>query len=300
MKIQRNRIVLSITLTLATFIAALTWAGLKNFLFNQGNWIWPSLCLLILLIFLCLAWLLLKSKIILFTTLIIILLSFFVVFGFSLVYLIAVLAAFILFFLGSLRAIQEKESRIKLKIPKILKAGLPLLLTGLSVIIATVYFYSPFSLNQQEQIQIPEALFEVIVEPAVKLISQNLSKNLDMSLPQNNQLNNIPAEWRVFLEDILGGGELEKTLSNPAEAISETVDKTVFQTVNQQINTLLKDYKKYIAVALAVSLFFALKFISMFFMWLIVLLTWLIFRLLVYFEAIHIQEKAVLKEVIET
>lgn len=246
---KSNRITQSVVLGLITLVAALNWAGLKNVFFEEGQWIWPSLGFLILLILLSLGWLLIKSKSVLFTSLIVILACFFFSFGFKLEYLAVLFIAFLLFLFGSLRTINEKEVRIKLQISKILRRGLPYVLTGLSLIIATVYYFSPLIVKNQNQIQIPRPLFDIIIQPVNELISEQ--------------------------RDIL------------------------YQTINQQINKYSQPYQQYFPLGLAMGMFFALKLISIPFIWLVILSSWLIFKLLISLGAIKIQEQAVLKEIIE-
>jgi len=137
---QGNRITQSIIVGSATLIAAITWAGLHNFLFGRGNWLWPLLGFLVLLIFLGIDFLLSNSKIILFITLFILLISFFVCFGFKIEYLGAFSLSLILFMLGALKIIKEKKSRIKLNIYRILKSGLALVLTALHIIFLLCLF----------------------------------------------------------------------------------------------------------------------------------------------------------------
>lgn len=286
---QKNRICQSVILALATFIAALSWGGLRAFLYSGVTWLWPFLGFLALLILLSIGWFLLNSKVVLFTTLGIILGSFFVVFGFNPIYLIAVLIAFACFLIGSLRVIEDKKSRIKINISRILKTGLPIVLTGLSIVIATAYFYSPTSLKHQGEIKVPKALFDVIISPALNLVTKNVSNSLNIPLDQINQ-----SPDSFDLEALVG------SIEGLGVAKTEVQSENFYQIINQQINNLLTNYKQYIAIAFAISIFFGLKFISFFFMWLVILLTWLIFKLLVKFEAIHIQERGVLQQVIES
>jgi len=113
---RKNRITQSIIVGLTTLVAAATWAGLENVLFNSGNIILPIIGFSILLIFLSLNWLLTKSKIILLITLFFVLISFFFCFGFKLEYFIVLLVALFFFYLASERAINEKKIELKLKL----------------------------------------------------------------------------------------------------------------------------------------------------------------------------------------
>ncbi len=266
---QKNRITQSIVVGFATLMAAISWSGLKAILSGDGNWIWPSLGFLILLIFLSLNWLLTKSKAVLLTTLVFILVSFFLSFGLKLEYLVALLIALLLFIFGSFRAINEKKLRVKFQPEKILRRSLPAVLTGLSLVIATAYYFSPLMLENQNQIKIPRPLFNIIIRP--------ITGAIEKQLPSSRL-----TEQLGLLE------ENEKDLQD-----------ALYQAVNQEINKFGQPYQEYFPLGLAAGIFLALRTMAIPFMWLIILISWLIFKALVSFKAVKIQEKAVLKQVIE-
>jgi len=266
---HKNRITQSVVAGLATLISAVSWIGLKNILSGGNNWLWPCLGFLILLIFLCLHWLLTKSKAVLLITLVLIFISFFFIFSFKLEYLAVLFIAYSFFLFGSWRAISEKEVRIKLQVDKIFRRGLPCILTGLALVITAAYYFSPLALQNREQIKIPRFLFDIIIQPITKTfegqipISQ-LSEQLGLTLTGDEKF-----------EDIL------------------------YQVINQEINKYGQAYQQYFPLGLAIGFFLTLKAIGFIFMWLVILLSWLIFKVLVVAGAIKIQEQAVLKEMIE-
>jgi len=268
MSMHKNRITQSIIVGLATLVATTSWSGLKGVLSGDGNWIWPTIGFFILSVFLSLNWLLAKSKAILLTTLTFILISFFFTFSFKLEYLAVLFLALLFFLFGSFRAINEKEVRIQIQIDKILRRGLPYVLTGLSLIIATAYYFSPLAFQNQNQIQIPRPLFNIIIQPLITTIEEQIS------------ISQLPAQFDVSSE----GAKLEDVL---------------YQIISQEINKYSQTYKQYFPLGLAIGVFLSLKAISIPFGWLVILLSWLIFKALVSLGAIKIQEKAVLKEVIE-
>ncbi|MBL7053335.1 MAG: hypothetical protein ISS02_01615 [Candidatus Portnoybacteria bacterium] len=254
-----NRITQSVIVGLATLVATISWSGLRNVLFENGNWIWPSLGFLILLVFLSLAWLLAESKPILLVTLVIVLVSFLLSFSFRLEYLAILFVAFLLFYFGSLRAIEEKKSRVKIQTFRILKRGLPYVLTALSLVIASAYYFSPLALKGQDQIEISRSLFNIAIKPSIQL-----SKTFGISL----------------LEE-------------------EKIEDVIYQTLNQEINKRSNPYKEYFPIGLSLGIFFSIKALSIPFMWIVIVLSMLIFKILVSLGAVKIQERSVLKEVIE-
>ena len=251
---KNNRITQSIIIGLTTLLATLCWTGLKNILSGDTNWIWPSISFLVLLIFLCLSLLLLKSKPILLMTLAIILISSLFSFEFKTEYLMALFFAFLFFIFGSFRIINEKEVRIKFKIVRILRYGLPHILTGLAIVIATAYYFSPLAVQGDNKIEIPRPLFNIVFQPVVD----------SLELPNSKEFTDM-----------------------------------FYTTINYEINKRSEVYKEYLPIGFAIGIFFAIKVISIFFMWLVILISWIIFKLLTYSNAIKIQEKSVLKEVIE-
>ncbi|MFH1966313.1 MAG: hypothetical protein ABII95_00390 [Patescibacteria group bacterium] len=244
---KKNRITQSIIVGFTTLVATAIWAGLKNLLFENGNWLWPVIGFFVLLIFLSLNWLITKSKPVLLITLFFVLITFPFAFSFKWEYLIFLFLAYLFFFLGSKQAINEKESRIKIEPIRILKRGLPFVLTGLSLMIVVAYYFSPLALSGQNEITVPRPIFNFVVEK-------------------------IPFS---FDQDF------------------------VYQQFNQEINKQSQAYSKYLTLGLAVGFFFVLKAIGILFMWLVILFSFGIFKILVIMGAIKIHEQAVLKEVIE-
>lgn len=251
---RNNRITQSIIIGLTTLLAAFSWAGLKNILSGDTNWLWPSIGFLILLIFLSLSLLLLKSKLISLITLAIVLVSFLFSFGFKLEYLAALFLALLFFIFGSFRIINEKEVRIKFKIVRILRYGLPHILTGLAIIIAAAYYFSPLALQGENEIKIPRPVFDIVIQPVVD----------SLELPNSKEFTDM-----------------------------------FYTTINYEINKRSAAYKEYLPIGFAIGIFFAIKVISILFMWLVIFISWVIFKLLISLNAIKMQEKSVLKEVIE-
>lgn len=254
---DKNRISQSVIIGLAAVMATANWIGLKNFLFEGGSWIFPSIGFLILLVFLSLNCLLTRSKIILLITLVFVLISFLFSFGVNLNYLAVLLVALLLFVFGFSRSINEKQNRVKIQVSKILHKGLPLVLTGLSLIIATVYYFSPLALQGQNEIKISRPLFDAVLQPAIDIIGEQSS------------------------------------------VMDEEISDVLFEKINQDINRYSGNYKQYFPLGLSIGVFFAIKAISIPFMWIIILLSWAIFKLLVSLGAVKIFEKAVLQETIE-
>jgi len=266
---HKNRVTQSIVAGLATLISAISWISLENILSEGGNWLLPSIGFSVLLIFLSLNWLLTKSKAVLLITLVLVLVSFFSVFGFKIEYLSVLFIALLFFLFGSFRAINEKKARTKIQVDKILRRGLPSILTGLALIISVAFYFSPLALQGQDQIRLPRPLFDIIIQPIIKTFEGQVP------------ISQLSEQFGVNLEG------------------DEKLEDVLYQVVNQEINKFSQPYQQYMPLGFTLGVFFALKVIGVILMWLVILLSWLIFKILVSIKAIKIQEKAVLKEVIE-
>ncbi|MFH1551765.1 MAG: hypothetical protein ABIC36_02715 [bacterium] len=262
---DKNRIMKSVVLGLTTLIATITWFWLNGAFNGSVKWIWPYIGFLILMIFLGLSWLLVKSRIVLLTTLIIILVCFFFSFGFRIEYLTIFFVALLLLLWGSHKALREKELGIKIRVSKILRQGLPSVLTGLCLIISMAYYFSPLAVIAENRIEIPRPLFDMIIYPITSGI-----------------------ETQTLLLQIS-----EKTDNND-------INDVLYQVINQEINKRSQSYQEYFSIGFAVGIFFALKVIGFAFMWIVILFSILIFKILVRIGAIKIQSQAILKEVIES
>lgn len=268
--IQKNRITQSIIVGLTTFTAALGWTGLRRVLYEDGSWAIPFIFFYIWLVFLGLTWILAKSKPILLISLSAILIAFLLSFGFSVECLVGIFIAFLLFIFGTVQAVGEKNVRIKFRVVKILQHSLPHVLTALSLLVALAYYSSPMALTGESQIEIPRPIFDKLVEPLI----ESFEVGEIPSLPSAQDL-------------------------NTSMLLDTSLEDTLYQTANQTINRYATVYSEYLAIGMAISIFFTVKMIGFLLMWLVISVIWVIFKLLLYFGAMKIQEQSVLKEVIE-
>jgi len=257
---HKNRVTQSVIIGIVALLSAASWSGLKDVLYSGGSWIWPAYGFLILLVALSLSWILSKSRTILSITFAFALVSFLLIFGLKLEYLAALVVAVALFAIGSFRAVNEKEVRIKLHAHKVVRRGMPFVLTGLALLIASAYYFSPLAQQGQNQLKIPRPLFNIAIKPVFLTVGQEL----DTPGAENEQL-----------------------------------EEVLYLAVNAEINKYTQSYKEYFPLGLAIGMFLAIKAIGMFFGWITILLCWIIFKLLVVSGAVKIHEKAVLKQEIQ-
>jgi len=270
---HKNRVTQSIIIGIVALLSAASWSGLKGVLYGYGSWTWPAYGFLVLLVALSLSWVLSKSRTILSITFAFALVSFLLIFGLRLEYLAALVVAVALFAIGSFRAVNEKEVRIKLHAHKVVRKGMPFVLTGLALLIASAYYFSPLAQQGQDQIKIPRPLFNIVIKPVLLTVEQELDAS------------EIAEQFGITVEGTL--------------TENKQLEEVLYLAVNAEINKYTRDYKEYFPLGLAVGMFLTIKAIGLFFGWLTILLSWLIFRLLVISGAVKIQEKAVLKEEIQ-
>lgn len=291
--LNKNNIIQFVLLVLVVLSSSLAWLGLRGILFSDGGWIMPVIAFFAVSVLLSVGWILLKSKIILLTVLLIILISFFLSFGFNWIYLIASLAVLLFFYFGLIRAMGEKDLRLKIKIGNILKQGLPAFFTGLVLLISVAYYFSPKS---QISFQIPRPLFDSIMKV--------------VPLPSNNNTNDLSSLESIFKMPIEGFdlsnfsikdlpiGPVSPSLGGLGGSGKEQKDE-IYTLINKIISDYTEAYKQYFIIGAAIGMFLTLKSISVIFMWLVILMGWLIFKILIILGVIKIQEQAALQEVIE-
>lgn len=259
--LNKNNIIQFVFLVLIILSSGLAWSGLRGILFGDGGWIMPIIAFFIVLVLLSVSWILLRSKIILSAVLLIILISFFLFFGFNWIYLITSLIALLFFYFGSIRTINEKDFRLKIKVSNILRQGLPTFLIGLILLISVAYYFSP---KAQISFQIPRPLFDSIMEV--------------VPLPSNFQAN----------------AENAKSVGLEKEQKDE-----IYTLINKIISDWTESYKQYFTIGAAIVMFLTLKGLSVIFIWLTVFMGWLVFKILIILGAVKIQEKAALQKIIE-
>lgn len=268
-KIDGGKIAQAATIGIIALVAAVCWSQTKELLYDKGGWIGPSVGFFVLLVLLGLNWLLNKSKLISATVFVFVLISFFFVFEFHWEYLPVLAVALLLFVSGGLAAMKEKDVRLKISIIRILKRGLPVVLTALSLLIASLYYFSPLSLRGDEKIVIPRPLFDTLADPAVKIAeNQLLSQFSDGSVP-------------------VGTAE------------TDLIKDQIYQSLNATINAKSDGLKEFFPLGLSIGVFFALKAMGVLFAWLVILSTLAVFKILVWTGAVRLGQQAAVKEVIE-
>jgi hypothetical protein len=276
-KLQKEFTLGAVVILLGVF----SWWFLK-YVFYIGNltlgcWISGAILFIIWGIALCLAMLLIDDKRILYGSFIITLALFYIFFNnHPIYYLIVLVLLFLAFLFASRKVRKEEKTQANLDFWKIWKRGLPILITGLILVISLVYYFSPNLMEMRQfEFKISRNAFDVIIGPLSKLISERLPEG--MSLDANANL---------FLR-----AEEKQDLKNKYGVIIEANDTgkdVLYKLVDYQLNNVTGPYRKFIPFGLVVGLFIVLKIVSILYVALVILFSWLVLKLLIVTKFINI------------
>ena len=234
-------------------------------------WIWGGVLFLLFGIAVCLAMLLIDNKAVLFGSMGLISALFFIFFYDEPFYYLVVLLLLFLAFISATRKInKEEEVQVNLNFWRIWKRGLPIFLTALILVISMVYYFSPEPKKfQQKEVYISRSNFNLVIKPLEGLISERLPKEIP-SLDAE-AIKSLSAEQ---IQDLKNQYSIEVKKG-------DTVRDVLYRLVNFQLNSATGPYKKFIPFGLAVGLFVTLKIVSILYVAMVIMLSWLVLKLLI-------------------
>jgi hypothetical protein len=256
-------------------LGVFSWWFLK-YVFYVGNltltcWIGGIVLFIFWGVALCLAMLLINDKRILYGSFLLTLVAFAMFFNNeAFYYLIGLIILFLVFLFASRKIGQEKNVQVNLNFWRIWKRGLPILVTVLILIISLVYYFSP-SLERavEKEIRLPRNVFDVVIGALTPLIEKRLPGGID--------------SLDVEAGKILGYEEIKELEEKYGIEIKqgETAKDFLYKLVNFQLNSGQTPYKKFIPIGLAVALFLGLRLISIVYIALVIILSWMFLKLLI-------------------
>jgi len=271
MKKLHKEIILGAAIVL---LGVFSWYFLK-YIFYIGNltvacWVSGIVLLVFWGISLCLAMLLIDDKRILYGSFIITLVAFGMFFNNEpFYYLVGLIILFIVFWIGTVKVKKEEKIQVHLNFWKIWKRGLPILVTGLILMISLVYYFSPdLTQTKQREFKFPRNTFNLVIKPLENLIREKLPEGIENLDVEANKI--LSPEQIQELEQNYGI-EIEK---------GETIRDFLYKLVNFQLNNVAGPYKKFIPLGLVIGLFITLKIISILYVVLVILFSYLILKLL--------------------
>jgi len=256
-------------------LGAIFWWFLK-YVFYVGNlttdcWVWGGILFVLWGIALCLAMLLIKDKRILYGSILLVMGIFGMFFNNEPFYYLVVLAfLFGAFVLASIKVKKEEKVQVNLDYWRIWKRGLPIFITVLCVLISSVYYFSPHPADiAKGEIKIPRKTFDTITTPLESLILARLPKET-LSLDAN-------------VKEILTDVQMKELKERYNIEITETdtIRDFVYKLMIYQVNDARGPYKKFIPIGLAIALFLALKIVSLFYVAIVIMLSWLALKILI-------------------
>lgn len=278
---EKNRITQALIMTAASLIIDVNWTWVEKFFKGENNWILLIIGFTVFLICLCLTWLLTeRSKIVLIISFLVILLSYLFIFNFTVKYLIVSIIVFILFLIATFQAIKEKDENLHISCFKIFKAGLPLIITGFALTLAAAFYGSSYA-HPGPDIKIPRQIYNAFISPLIAPIK-----------PQTVQPDGLKSAFLQANPEILEQFDIKLKGDESAEDI-------IYLLVNKQITKLLQPFQQYLPLILTIGFFSIVKTIGFILMYIIIFLSWMIFRILVSFGAIKINVQPVVQEIIE-
>jgi len=276
-KLQKELILGAVVVLLGVF----SWWFLK-YIFYIGNltlgcWISGAILFIVWGIALCLAMLLIDNKAILYGSFAIVLALFYIFFTNHPIYYLIVLILLFLAFLSASRKVRKEEKiQVSLDFWRIWKRGLPIVITGLILVISLVYYFSPNLMEMRQfEFKISRGSFNLIIKPLGNLISERLPEGMDLDANANDFLS--------FQE--------KQDLKNKYGVIVEANDTgkdVLYKLVNYQLNNVTGPYRKFIPFGLVVGLFIVLKIVSILYIALVILFSYLILKLLIVTKLINI------------
>jgi len=248
---------------------------------TAGCWIAGGILFLLWGIGLCLAMLLIDDNKVLYGSFLITLGLFGLFFNNEpFYYLAGLIILFAAFYSASVMTKREEEIQVNLNFWRIWQRGLPRLLTALFIVVALVYFFSPHPAEiAKREIIIPREIFNSVIKPFEKLIIERLPEGVnDLDIEASKIL--TPKEIKEL-----------KDKYNIELKEGETLKDFIYKLANYQLNVAPDPYKKFIPIGLAIALFLSLKIVSLIFVPLTILLSWLIMKILLALKFTRIEKE---------
>ena len=122
--------------------------------------------------------------------------------------------------------------------------------------------------NKEIKIKVSEGLFNAILKPIEGLIKEKLPQGIDLDSEVNKMLS---SDQKKDLERQFGIKIGDK----------DTGRGVLYKLVDFQLNNITGPYKKFIPFGLAVGLFITLKIISILYVAIVIILSWLVLKILI-------------------
>jgi len=270
MQTKHKEIVLGIILVLFSFLC---WWMLKLAFYDNdssfGTWILTFGSFVLFGIAICLAMLLIKNKIIYLIAFSLMFVSFLIFFNYQILYYaIAFIVLFVAYLIAFKNINNNQKEHIKINFYRIWRGGFPLFITALSLLIAVIYYFSPALARLDTDVKIPRPVFNVVASFVSGLIKTQLPEGVTLDgntykMLSKEQIRDFEKKYNIKI------------------GTQDTIQDDLYKVVNAQINKAGSGYKRSIGYGLAIALFLSIKIISIPYVAIVILLSWLVIKILI-------------------
>lgn len=268
-----------------------------------------SATLLILTVYLtaiCMGMLFMKQRTLFLTAVLTSTVPFLILFGVG----VAVVSAIALFLCASHiafgRVQEELANRLNVRVPVLVREGLPLILTFFSLLVAVAYFtHTEVSPSPTIETLFPRTVFNRVLRATSPIIWNRILPGFDASLTVDEYITErleasgahvqvLPERERITVlrearTQIFGD------VAHPLNG-SERIDSVLYDVVISRSNSYLDPYRKLLPIGLALAFFLFLRTIAFPYGWLLTLIVWGVIRAFISWGWIVRLEEHVVKE----
>lgn len=304
---NKNQLTQSIIVSLVTLVASVNWYFLKQTLnsISAVSWMWSILISIVFFALIGISWFLVNSKMIVFMTSLVVVVSYLLVFGFSLLYLVvAAVCLFIIYFASSL-SIREKNERKRVNFSRVFYTGMPIVVVAIAMMVSVAYYYSPQVTNLKNGISASSGgylndITESVVGGGESQEGFNPAMTVNDFLMQfigddEVEMNSILKEILRLKDSDLANATLNTLRDSVSKGIgvplhgNERLLDLIANIVMSKISIFVKDYYVIFSIVLPMGLFFAIKFLGTFILWFSLFIAWIVFKILIQTGAIVIE-----------
>lgn len=204
------------------------------------------------------------------------------------------------------RVQEELANRLNVRVPVLVREGLPVILTFLSLLVATAYFIqTAMSPPPTVETLLPRTIFNRIIRNTGPAIWNHILPGFDASLTIDEYITSRLEAAGVAIKELPEHERMLVLTEARAQVFgdvaypltgSERIDSVLYDVVVARSNSYVDPYRELLPVGLALAFFLFLRTIAFPYGWLLTLVVWGIIRLLIAWGWIVRLEEHVVKE----
>lgn len=296
---NKKQLTQSIIVSLVAFVSSVNWYFLKQTLDSVGSvsWMWPILISIVFFALIGISWFLINSKTTFFIMSLAVVVLYLLVFGFSLLYLIATAVCLWIIYFANNLSIKERNERKRVNFSRVFYTGMPIVVVAIAILVSVAYYYSPQVTNLKNGINASSGgylndITESVVGGGESQEGFNPAMTINDFLMQF--VGNGSVEMNSMLKTILqlkDSDLVNATLNNLRDSVSKGIgislngDEKLLDLITgivmSKISIFVKNYYVIFSIVLPIGLFFAIKFLGTFILWVSLFLAWIAFKILI-------------------